>query len=187
VTASVINGIGGTITPATQTVDSGGSATLTISPNVGYYLAALTDNGTNVIGSVNGSGYTITDVTSPHSVVATFAIYDYNVTALVSGGSGSITPQNSSVAYGANITLSIDPASGYTLGGLTDNGTSVAATENPQGTFTYTIYNISSDHTVQVTFTQQGAAPLASPAMGPLVFVAAAVALGLALKKKNKI
>ncbi|MGD0883724.1 MAG: protease pro-enzyme activation domain-containing protein [Thermodesulfovibrionales bacterium] len=186
ITASV-TGIGGTINPATLSVVSGDSATLTITPTADYYLASLTDNGNNVTSSVSGSSYTITDVTSAHTVVATFAIDIYTVSASVSSGSGSITPSNSYVAYGSNVTLTIDPAGGYSLGGLTDNGTSVAATESQSGTFTYTIYNISSDHTVLATFSQEATPPVSSPAMGPWGFVAAALGLGLALKRKNKI
>jgi len=185
ITASVANGIGGTISPATSVVIPGGSATLTIAPTAGYYLSSLTDNGVNVTGSVNGGIYTITNVTSAHTVVATFAVYDYTVTASISSGSGSISPANSYVAYGSNVTLTIVPAGGYTLGGLTDNGTSVSATQNPPGTFTYTISNITSNHSVMATFSQ-AAASVSSPAMGPWGFVAAALGLGLALKRKNK-
>jgi hypothetical protein len=183
-TVSVTNSLGGTITPATLTVVSGGSDTFTITPATGYYLSSLTDNNVNVTGSVNGDSYTITDVTAAHTIVATFAIYDYTVSASISSGngSGSITPANSYVAYGSNVTLTINPAAGYYLSLLTDNGVNVTGSVNGGS---YTITNVTSAHSVVATFSLV-AASVASPAMGPWGFISAALGLGLALKRKKK-
>ncbi len=72
VTASVSGG-NGSITPGNATVTYGASATLTITPSTGFHLAALTDNGVNVLSNVTGTTYTISNVTAGHTVVAAFA------------------------------------------------------------------------------------------------------------------
>jgi subtilase family serine protease len=175
ITSSVTNGIGGTITPATASVMAGGNAVLTIAPSIGYHLASLIDNGMDVTASVNNGTYAIMNVTANHTVIATFGINTYTVTGSVSAGSGSITPTSASVAHGSAVTFTIIPDSGYTLSGLTDNGVPVAAVENPSGTFTYTITNVTTDHAVSATFTQGSAAPV--PAMGLWGFSAAVCGL----------
>jgi hypothetical protein len=72
VNASVTGG-NGSINPASAYITYGNNATLTIT-TTGYHLVSLSDNGSNVIGSVSGNTYTIINVTSPHNVAATFAI-----------------------------------------------------------------------------------------------------------------
>jgi hypothetical protein len=184
VTASISAG-NGAVTPASSYVNYGGSAVLTIIPATGYYLATLTDNGVNVTSSVIGNSYTITNVIGPHTVVVAFSINVYSVIASVSAGSGSITPASASVAYGGTVTFTIIPGSGYTLSGLTDNGAAVTATENPPGTFTYTITSVSADHTVRVTFSQLSATPV--PAVGLWgLGVAGCGLIWIALKRRGR-
>jgi hypothetical protein len=73
VSASVTGG-NGSITPASASITHGSNATVTITPNSGYHLATLTDNGVNVTSSVTHlNTYTITNVTAAHNIVATFA------------------------------------------------------------------------------------------------------------------
>jgi subtilase family serine protease len=177
ITASVANGVGGTITPVTATVLSGGSATFSITPATGYHLAGLTDNGADVTAGVTDGSYTISNVSAAHDIVATFAINTYSVTASVSGGNGAVTPASSAVNYGGNITLTISPATGYQLATLTDNGASVTAIEDPPGTFTYSIDNVTAPHVVQATFTAVAAAPV--PAMPPFGMSAAFLLAGV--------
>ena len=76
-TASVVNGAGGTITSSDTTVPYGGSITFTITPALGYILTGLTDNGVNVSALEGPAGtftYTISNVTANHAVIATFAV-----------------------------------------------------------------------------------------------------------------
>ena len=183
VTSSVANGTGGTVTPGSATVVAGGSATLTVTPSTGYGLASLTDNGTNVTTAVSNGSYTITNITANHTVVATFAIDTYTITA-VESGNGSITDSSGSASYGGSVTFTITPAGGYTLRGLTDNGAAVSPTQGPSGTFTYTITDVTANHTVDATF-----APIAVavPAMGPWGFIGAACGmLWLAVRRRRK-
>jgi pseudomonalisin len=75
VTASVPAG-NGTVTPASGIVNFGGSVTFTFTPDAGYLLATLTDNGTAVtwVPGPNGSySYTVSPVTSAHQITAGFA------------------------------------------------------------------------------------------------------------------
>jgi hypothetical protein len=78
--------------------------------------------------------------------------------------------------------LTISPAAGYYLSSLTDNGVDVTGSVSGGS---YTIANVTSAHTVVAIFAQ-AATSVSSPAMGPWGFVAAALGLGLALKRNNK-
>jgi len=68
VNASVA-GSGGTVTPATQLINLGSSAMITISPTSGYKIATILDNG--VSQTVAGS-YTIPSVTANHNIIVAF-------------------------------------------------------------------------------------------------------------------
>jgi subtilase family serine protease len=183
VTSSVSAG-SGAITPASARIPSGSPAAFTIYPGTGYYLVTLTDNGANVTSSVVGGTYTIASVLAPHTVVATFAIDTYPITA-VGSGNGSITDSIGSVSYGGSVTFTITPAVGYALSGLTDNGVAVSPTQGPSGTFTYTITDVTTNHTVDATFALATAAPV--PAMGSWGFIGAACGmLWLAMKRRRR-
>ena len=76
VTASVSNGIGGSITPVSTSDEYGSSVTFTIIPDSGYTLSGLTVNGVAVTAIQNPPGtfmYTINDITVNQTVQATFS------------------------------------------------------------------------------------------------------------------
>jgi hypothetical protein len=54
-------------------VNHGDNSVCTITPDPGYLLATLTDNGVDVLSSVNIATYTIAAVTAPHTVTAAYA------------------------------------------------------------------------------------------------------------------
>jgi hypothetical protein len=56
-------------------VSEGNDSVCTITPDTGYYLSALLDNGDDVLGAVIGGTYTIAGVSEAHTVEATFARY----------------------------------------------------------------------------------------------------------------
>jgi mannan endo-1,4-beta-mannosidase len=143
VTASA--GSNGSISPTSSSVASGGSQTLTITPNSGYQIATLTDNGTNVTATNNQ--YVVSNVTANRTIAVTFsALPTYTVTASA-GSNGSISPTSSTVASGGSQTLTITPNSGYQIATLTDNGTNVTATNNQ-----YVVSNVTANRTIAVTF-----------------------------------
>ena len=67
---SSISGGSGTVTPSYQTVTYGGSASVTITPDTGYNIAVITDNGAS-IPIVNP--YTISNITAHHDIAVTFS------------------------------------------------------------------------------------------------------------------
>jgi len=69
VNASVSGGHGA-VTPTTQTVNYGSSATINISPDIGYHIASITDNGNP---AAIANPYVISNVTAIHTVMVTFA------------------------------------------------------------------------------------------------------------------
>ncbi|HUI45110.1 MAG TPA: protease pro-enzyme activation domain-containing protein [Nitrospirota bacterium] len=183
ITSSVTNSVGGAIFPGTATVVSGGNVVLTITPTVGYHLAALIDNGVDVTASVINGNYTITNIITAHTVIATFAVNTYNATASVSSGNGSITPTNAFIEYGSPVTFTISPDIGFILRGLTDNGLDATAVPAGNGNYTYTIASIAEDHTIVVTFFQAES----TPALGMWeIMVTAAVLGGYVSQKRQK-
>ncbi len=146
-----VSGGNGTVSPATQTVNYGSSASISISPNTGYQIASITDNGTSEpITDSSGETYTINNVSENHTIVVTFSIATYTITASVSNGNGTVSPATQTVDYGSSPSISITPNTGYQIASITDNGTSEPVT-NSSGE-TYIINNVSENHTVVVTF-----------------------------------
>ncbi len=68
VTASVSGG-NGNVSPASQSVVEGGTATVNITPDPGYRVASITDNGT---GAAVSNPYVIGNLTGAHNIVVTF-------------------------------------------------------------------------------------------------------------------
>ncbi len=70
-TITATAGNGGTVTPATATVNSGGSQTFTITPDTGYSITNVT------VDSVSQgviTSYTFSNVTANHTITASFAV-----------------------------------------------------------------------------------------------------------------
>jgi hypothetical protein len=152
VTASVSGG-NGTVSPLTQTVNSGDNATITITPNTGYHIGSITDNG-SAITSFPASGpytYTINNVTTSHNVVVTFAIDTFTISASVTGGNGLATPASQTVNYNQSASINITPNNGYHIGSITDNGSAITSFPS-SGPYTYTINNVTTNHNVVVIF-----------------------------------
>src|SRR5690606_30252901 len=107
VTASVSGG-NGTITPASQQVTHGGAASFTVTPKTGSHVGRVAGSTCTVTGS--GTSYSAANVTQACTVVATFAINQYAVTASVSGGNGTITPPTQQVNHGGSASFTVTPA-----------------------------------------------------------------------------
>jgi hypothetical protein len=152
VTASV-NGGNGTVSPLTQTVNSGDSASITITPTTGYHIGSITDNG-SAITSFPTSGsyvYTINNVTTSHTVAATFAIDTFTISASVTGGNGTATAASPTVSYNQSASITITPNTSYHIGSITDNGSAITSFPS-SGAYTYTINNVTTNHNVVVIF-----------------------------------
>jgi len=118
VTASA--GTGGTISPASTNVTSGGSTTFTVTANTGYEIGEVTGCG----GSLNGSTYTTSAITAACTVNATFKLKKYTVTASAGTG-GSISPATASVDHGTTTAFTVTPQSDYIIASVTGCGGSL--------------------------------------------------------------
>jgi len=183
ITSSITNGTGGTMTPNFARVVSGDSVTFRVGSAIGYHLVSLIDTGVDVTTLVSGDTYTIANVTADHEVTATFDINTYSVNATIISGNGSIMPSHSTVNYGSPLTFVITPDEGYFLQGLTDNGSTVAAAAESDGSYSYAIASVTGNHTIQATFARTAASV---PAVGFFGFIATAGGLGLLLKKRQR-
>jgi hypothetical protein len=135
-----VTGGNGTAAPATQTVNAGSSATITITPDNGYHLATLTDNtvavdiskllsaSSSTINTVSPSAtkqqpatyliYTISNVQANHAVVATFAPNTTPVNPYIPLGvraTGNTTDQNIKVDWSAPYPAPSGAITGYKI------------------------------------------------------------------------
>jgi autotransporter-associated beta strand protein len=133
----------GTITPASQPVTHGSTATFTVTPVAGYTASV---GGTCPPGSLAGTTYTTGIITGACNAAATFSLNSYTVTANA-GTNGTITPPSQTVAHGGTTTFTVTPSAGYTA---------VVAGTCPAGSLvgtTYTSGVITAGCSVSVTFT----------------------------------
>ena len=142
VTAS-LSGSHGTVSPPTQTRSYSESATITITPDPGYHIASITDNGIPV---APVTPYVITNLKTDHDVVVSFSLDTYSITASVSGNHGSVSPSSQTIPKGSPASIAITPDAGYHIASITDNSIPQAVA-NP-----YVIPGITADHSVVVTF-----------------------------------
>ena len=115
---------GGTALPSTLNVDYGSTATITITPNAGYHIASITDNG---VSRPITNPYVITNVTAPHTVAATFGSLYVLGTARYGTGSGTITSTPAGINCGTGAC-----ATNFTQGSV------VTLTATPDGNSTFT-------------------------------------------------
>ncbi len=159
ITASA--GSGGSISPSGSVgVDYGGSQTFTITPDAGYTINKILVDGSPVhFIHTSGDIYTFTNVTSNHTISATFIpkpISTFVVEASVSvyGGYATVTPKEQTVQSGNSAKITINLDAGYHITEVTDNGKTVPMTkivENANGTYTYTILAVYENHKINVT------------------------------------
>jgi len=145
ITASA--GSNGSISPqGSVTVSYGGSQTFTIIPNLYYKVADVKVDGVSK-GAI--TSYTFKNVTSSHSISATFAILSYTITASA-GRNGSIYPKgNVTVSYGGSQTFMIIPNLYYKVADVKVDGVSKGAITS------YTFKNVTSSHSISATFARK--------------------------------
>ncbi len=127
-----------------QSVNYNDSASVAITPDAGYHIATITDNGA---GQTVANPYVISNVTAAHNVVVTFAINTYQINASVYyTGHGSVSPATQTVNYGATANIDLIPEAGYHPVYIIDNG-APATVADP-----YVISSVAADHQVIVSF-----------------------------------
>ncbi len=153
-------GSGGSITPSgATTVSQDSSQVYNITSEAGYHVADVLVDGSSA-GAV--SSYTFNNVTTNHTITASFEINTHTITA-TSGSGGSISPSGTTaVSQGSSLTYTITPDAGYHVADVMVDGVSAnvetSYTVNPvdgssmEGSSTYTFSNITADHTISASF-----------------------------------
>ncbi|HEX7914765.1 InlB B-repeat-containing protein [Rudaea sp.] len=112
-------GTGGAISPSTpQTVNSGATATFTVTPTSGYQLASV--SGT-CGGALSGNTYITNAVTANCTVIAAFSATPTTTFTVTpsAGAGGTISPSTpQTVNSGATATFTVTPTSGYQIAGV---------------------------------------------------------------------
>jgi urease gamma subunit len=124
-------------------------------PNTGYQILNVTKDGIDLAADANGL-YTIANVSSNIKVIVTFTRITYIVTVpAVSNGSTGLSSVSNNVLYNDSLIITPAPTTGYKVSNVTKvNGTNVPVDVPANaGGRTYTIANVSSDLTINITFT----------------------------------
>ncbi|MBF0230920.1 MAG: InlB B-repeat-containing protein, partial [Desulfamplus sp.] len=151
---------GGTVLPATQTVNTGGTTTLTITPSTGSSISTVTGCG----GNLSGNTYTTGAINANCTVTATFTRNSYTVTSSAGAG-GSITPATRAVAHDGTTTFTITPNWGYELTNLAYCGSPITPLPSLSGNiYTYTTSAVTGNCTLEATFAKKTYTVTAVPA-----------------------
>ncbi|HPE95703.1 MAG TPA: hypothetical protein PLT66_06540, partial [Bacillota bacterium] len=137
---------GGSVSPSsTAKVTDGGSLTLTMTPNDGFYLKRITVDGESV--SFSGNQYTLESVTADCVVAVTYAaLTKYSVIAQYGDG-GTVTPESALVSSGGSAKFVVTPEAGYEISRV-----SVDSGELTNSGNVYTVSKVKQDVTFTVIF-----------------------------------
>ncbi len=138
---AVIEGGQGTITPESQTISQGATASFTLTPAAGYHLDAAFGCG----GTLTGSAFTTAAIGADCNVHVLFAIDTHTVGTSVVAGSGTISPAAQTVDYGTTATFTLTPATGNHIASASGCGGTLDGS-------TYTTGEVGADCTVSVSF-----------------------------------
>ncbi|MBC7248601.1 MAG: S8 family serine peptidase [Actinobacteria bacterium] len=110
VVTATASGVGGSVSPPSQNVSYGGTATVNISPLAGYGIASITDNGE---AKPVANPYYVHNVDRDHAVTVTFAANTYTIACAVDpSGSGSVTGAGA-YAHGSTVRLEASANAGW--------------------------------------------------------------------------
>ena len=141
-------GANGTVAPSGDTTkDYGSSQLFTATPATGYEVDKWTLDGADA--QTGGTTYTLNTITATHTIAVSFKIFTYTVTASTDAN-GSIDPMGDITKdYGSSQLFTATPTTGYEVDKWTLDGTDIQT-----GGTTYTLSNITTTHTVAVTFSR---------------------------------
>ncbi|MGA2680531.1 MAG: hypothetical protein ABSF44_01875 [Candidatus Bathyarchaeia archaeon] len=133
----------GLISPSgSVVVNYGSDQVFTIAPNANYHVADVVVDGISV-GAL--TSYVFANVTSPHTISASFAINSYTI-SVTQGADGQIAPGTTNVNYGNSQIFTITPAAGYSIASLMVDGSPVTVASS------YTFSNVQAAHSITATF-----------------------------------
>ncbi|MEI6039866.1 MAG: InlB B-repeat-containing protein [Candidatus Berkelbacteria bacterium] len=149
ITASA--GTNGSISPTGVTaINYGSNRAYTITANDNFHVLDVLVDGVSV-GSV--TTYTFNNVTTSHTISATFIVDTKTITALA-GSHGSIDPDGATtVNYGSNQAYTILPSSGYHIEDVLVDSVSVGSVSN------YTFTTVTTNHTISASFSANPVTP----------------------------
>ncbi len=143
----------GTVSPdSPQSVPEGGLVTFTAKPNSGYMVDSVTSDGPYASFLKNGNDYSVSNITSPCTIFVTYTPSQHLV-EVTSGANGTVLPSGTQeVPDGDSLTIYPLPDTYFAVDEVTF--TDAGATITDDGDGSYTISNIYSAGTVNVTFTR---------------------------------
>ena len=157
-TITATAGNGGAINPnGTVTVNEGADQPFTITADAGYRIESVLVDGADAISELVNNVYTFVNVTSNHTIAVTFAPVSSTTYTIIAtaGSNGTITPNGViTVAEGATQTFRIAPNEGYRIASvMVDNVEAITDVVDNE----YVFYNVTANHTINVTFTDGNA------------------------------
>jgi len=141
-----VSGSHGSADPPSQTAEFISGVNVTFTPDPGYRIVSITDNGME---QEIENPYSISGIRGDHQVVVCFGAIpsEYTVNATVIGGYGTADPSNQTVGIHENATIKLNPDPGYSIGAIFDNGIPQQI-QDP-----YIIYDVEDTHDIVVIFT----------------------------------
>lgn len=145
-TVTSVSGSNGSVSPLTQIVDYGGSATSTASPNTGYQVLDWAVDG--VPQGTTTTTFILSNITEHHTVAVTFTPLTYVVTSSSTDiTKGNVGPSSRTVDYGASATFTAVPEPNYSVNQWLVDGVLVQT-----GGTSYALTDVTATHAVTVSF-----------------------------------
>lgn len=143
-----VNGDGGVISPeGNVSVTHGSEQLFTIIPLEGFKINQVLIDGINNAFAVATGYYTFTNISSNHTIVASFEKWTYSIVANVSG-KGAILPDGIvTVEYGDDQIFNFLPDEGYQVTDVIIDGVHTGRTEP-----SYTFFEVQQNHTITALF-----------------------------------
>ena len=150
ITPSVVNGVGGTISPhVPYTIASGAGVIFYFVPSIGYEVGSVTVDGELVDPSawVDEDSYVFALVSADHTIAVTFVpVITYDITPSA-GDHGSITPTTvQTLNEGDSATFTITPDAGYHVADVLVDGVSVGAVTS------FEFIDVTANHTISASY-----------------------------------
>ena len=132
------------------TAGAGSTVTYTFKPEPGYELAKVLVDGEEVTPVQNEDGsytYTFDSIDSNHRIDVS---WDPIVTATTGTGGSISDPGDTTVPFGSDKTYTFTPEPGYIPDVVTVNGKTVTPVDNGDGTWSYTVENVTEPTKIDV-------------------------------------